>query len=231
MLNNAGFSGDETRVLRSASDGQTPLEPLLEMLDEALPEMRPPPLLARSAASLREEREMRSARTLEDLLADNDVDGARKLLRVATDNARRTRTREHEILAAIAVKHLDQVGLRDAAFALCAAALRVEDAEPLQRWFDAESESARTFTREFESAARTLAIKGSPGVAGALAREFLRHKSATVGRRIADILALCDDSRAADTLKAAIVEWPANDTRTRRAKETIAKIQSNARRR
>ncbi|MFO0557702.1 MAG: hypothetical protein U0269_06755 [Polyangiales bacterium] len=231
MLNNAGFSGDEARVLRSSSPKTATIDLLLEMLDEALPEMRPAPLLTDSPATLRAEREARSARMLEDLLADNDVEGARKVLRVAAENARRTRTREHESLAAIAVHNLDKPGLRDAAFALCAAALRVEDAGPLARWFDAESREARTFTRELESAARTLALKGAPGVAPALAREFLRHKSATVARRIADILALCDDSSAADTLKAAIVEWPANDTRTKRAKETIAKIRSNARRR
>lgn len=230
MLNNAGFSGDEARVLRSAISSKPQLAPLFELLDEALAHTRPPPLLSKSAEHLRAERREHSARTLEELLADNDIEGARNALRVATDNARRSRTNEHDTLAAIAARNMRLDGLRDAALALCAVALRKEDAGPMLRWFDEQSQDARTFTRELESAARTLVTKGVDGIAPLLVREFLRHKSAAVARRIADLLASTNDGAAADTLKSAIAEWPA-DARAKRAREAIAKMRANARRR
>jgi hypothetical protein len=232
-LNNAGFNGDEAPSMHARVADARTFATLLEALDAALVAPSPPVLLA-PPAQLAERHRDDALATLDAMLVDNDVSGVKKILQIAAHNSRVTAAEPQQFVARRALDALANDELRPAVLALAALALRSEDAAPLARWYEASAAKSRSFTREHESATRTLVALGVTDVVAPIVAQFARCSAAPLLKRMADVLgrskSAAIDTAAIALLAPMIESWDAADSRAKVARELVGQLRARVRR-
>lgn len=234
-LTNAGFAGDEAHCVHTTDNHHAAFATLLDALDSMLVEPRWPPLLASTPAAIARSTIDRAIATLDALIEDGDDDGVKKLVQIATKNARATAGEQEQRTAARSLVVLSKPSLRPTILMLCAVALRRDDAGPLLRWVIDECARAPKLTRDIESAAKTLVDLSIEGVVDPLVSLLARCSGAATTRGVASLLERSTNKelslRVIEALSPHEATWPEKDPRSMAVSGVLAALRARALRR
>lgn len=239
LLVQCGFAGDEACCVQSDDGESAAFETVLAALDATLIEALRPPLLVDRDASEQQRNSTETVALFDACVTDRDTLGARALLRRVTRDWREVSAPAMQAFAARAVREIADDELRPAIVDLCALVnispdvLRREDAEPLCDWVSAQLDTARTFSRETETALRVLVTLSCHAVIERAVRRFARATNEAVLARIAESIELSATSASfiAATNRAlatALRELDSDDVRAVAAKRLQRRLRARA---